>query len=131
MAFTDSNTASCTIAAKRAWANGFWPFAIAVFTAITFQSNTTSARAKTDPNNRVAVNMHIPRVLFLGAPCIHFISFLLILHRLSVSRNAVVGQKVVSRRSKRAGTALLRQIRLIYSLLGVCSIVLTSRNQYD
>src|ERR1700722_7723141 len=63
MAFTDSNTASCTIAAYRAWANGFWPSVTAVFTAITFQSNTTSAFATADPN-RVAINMHRPRTRF-------------------------------------------------------------------
>src|ERR1700722_10689415 len=73
MAFTDSNTASCTIAAYRAWANGFWPFMTAVFTAITFQSNTTSAFATADPN-RVAINMHSPRTRFFVSPCTIFIA---------------------------------------------------------
>src|ERR1700721_542002 len=72
MAFKDSNTASCTIAAYRAWANGFWPSATAVFTAITFQSNTTSAFATADPN-RVAINMHRPRNRFFVSPYIFFI----------------------------------------------------------
>ena len=45
MELTASNTASCTIAAYRAWANGFWLFATAVLTAIAFQSKTTSALA--------------------------------------------------------------------------------------
>src|SRR6185312_4434242 len=71
-AFTDSNTASCTIAADRAWANGFCLFATAVFTAIAFQSNTTSAFAMADPNNRVATNMHTPRVLLMP-PYVFFI----------------------------------------------------------
>src|SRR3984885_5564026 len=72
MAFTDSNTASCTIAAYRAWANGFWRFVTAVFTAITFQSNTASAFAKADPN-RVAINMHSPRTRLFVSPWIFFI----------------------------------------------------------
>src|ERR1700722_17264202 len=86
MGFTDSNTASCTIAADRAWANGLWPFATAVFTAITFQSNTTSALETAD-NNRAAINVHSPRILFFVPPCILFIFivFLLIPHWLSVS----------------------------------------------
>src|SRR6202020_765931 len=72
MAFTDSNTASCTIAAYLAWANGFWLFATAVFTAIAFQSNTASAFATAAPN-RAASNMHTPRIRFFGSPCIIFI----------------------------------------------------------
>jgi hypothetical protein len=43
MAFTASNTAVCVIAAKRAWANGFWP--PIVVNIIAFQSKTTSAFA--------------------------------------------------------------------------------------
>jgi hypothetical protein len=42
--FTASNTASCTIAISRAWANGLRP-AVTVRAAIAFQSRTTSARA--------------------------------------------------------------------------------------
>ena len=45
MELTASKTASCTIAPYRAWANGFWPFAMAVLTAISFQSRTASAFA--------------------------------------------------------------------------------------
>src|SRR5664279_1398860 len=52
MALTASKTASCTIAAYRAWANGFAPFAIAVSTAMAFQSRTTSALASADANKR-------------------------------------------------------------------------------
>src|ERR1700732_4757121 len=77
MAFTDSKTASCTIAADRARANGSWPFATAVFTAISFQSKTTSAFATADPNNRVAIKMYRLRVLSFVSPCILFIRFLL------------------------------------------------------
>src|SRR5215470_4802505 len=43
MALTASNTASCTIAPYRAWANGFCLFATNVSTASAFQSVTTSA----------------------------------------------------------------------------------------
>src|SRR5580704_16000013 len=73
MALTASKTASCTIAAFRAWANGLWPFAIAVFTAIRFQSRTASAFATAGPNSRVANNMHTPKVLLVASPCILFI----------------------------------------------------------
>ena len=64
MALTASKTATCTIAAVRAWANGFWPFATALSTAIAFQSRTGSAFATAGPNSRVAINMHRPKVLF-------------------------------------------------------------------
>src|ERR1700733_1201581 len=70
MALTASKTASWTIAADRAWANGFWPFATLVFTAIRFQSRTASAFATAGPNSRVAINMHTPKVLFVASPCI-------------------------------------------------------------
>src|ERR1700693_699671 len=73
MAFTDSNTASCTMVAVRAWAKGFWPFAIAVFTAIAFHSNTTSAFARADPNTKVAISRHSPRVLCFVPLCVFFI----------------------------------------------------------
>ena len=43
IALTASNTAVWVIAAKRAWANGFWP--PIVFNMIAFQSKTTSALA--------------------------------------------------------------------------------------
>src|ERR1700733_5228076 len=72
MAFTDSNTASCTIAAYRARAKAFWLCVTAVFTAITFQSNTTSALAPAD-NNRAAIKVHSPRILFFVPLYILFI----------------------------------------------------------
>jgi hypothetical protein len=60
-----------------------------VFTAITFQSNTASAFATADnntaDNNRAAINVHSPRILFFVPPFILFIVFLLIPHWLSVS----------------------------------------------
>src|SRR5580692_12852290 len=73
MVLTASKTASWTIAAYRAWANGLWPFAIAVFTAIRFQSRTASAFATVGPNSRVAINMHTPNVLFRALPFMLFI----------------------------------------------------------
>src|SRR5215470_8569315 len=76
-ALTASNTASCTIAASRAWANGFSWFATAVLTAIAFQSDTTSAVAIADPNNVVTINKNIglkvPCILLL---CVLFIAIL-------------------------------------------------------
>src|SRR6266403_3653513 len=75
MLLTASKTASCTIAAYRAWANGAWPLAMAVFTAIRFQSRTASAFATAGRNSRVAINMHRPKVLFVASPCILFIVF--------------------------------------------------------
>src|SRR5579864_2068314 len=66
MELTASNTASCTIAANRAWAKGFCLFATAVLTAIAFQSKTTSALAAAQPNKALTVNTHKnPRVTAL------------------------------------------------------------------
>src|ERR1700679_2990519 len=73
MVLTASKTASWTIAAYRAWAYGLWPFVIAVFTAIRFQSRTASAFATAAPNSRAAINMHTPKVLFVALPFILFI----------------------------------------------------------
>src|SRR5215469_16029048 len=56
MALTASNTATCTIAPYRAWANGFCLFATNVSTAIAFQSNATSALATADASNRLTIN---------------------------------------------------------------------------
>ncbi len=73
----------CTISAYRAWANGPWPFVVAV-SAITFQSNTALAFATADPN-RVAINVIVRGP---GSLCRHAsfsLCFLLILHWLSVS----------------------------------------------
>src|SRR6516164_9449487 len=71
MVLTASNTASCTMAAYRAWANGFWWFVTAVFTAIVFQSKTTSALAVADPNKTLTINtLKSPRVT--GLPYIFF-----------------------------------------------------------
>jgi hypothetical protein len=49
---------------------------IAVFTAITFQSNTTSAFAAVDPNNSVTINPHtIPKIFLMGVPSMLFMVF--------------------------------------------------------
>src|SRR5215469_10890486 len=71
MLLTASKTASCTIATYRAWPKG--PLGAVVFTAIRFQSRTASAFATAGPNNRVAINMHRPRVHFVVSPDILFI----------------------------------------------------------
>jgi hypothetical protein len=73
MELTASKTASCTMAAYRAWAIGVWPFATAVSTAIAFQSRTASAFATAAPNSKVAINMHKQEVLFPARPRILFI----------------------------------------------------------
>src|ERR1700730_8232737 len=75
MALTASKTASCTIAAYRAWANGLWPFAMLVFTAIRFQSRTASAFATAGWNSRLASNMHTPKILFFALPLTFFTEF--------------------------------------------------------
>src|SRR5271157_1432955 len=75
IALTASNTASCTMAAYRAWANGFWWLATAVFTAIVFQSKTTSALAAADPNKTLTINTlksqrvtGLPYIVFIVSP---------------------------------------------------------------
>src|SRR5258708_9129327 len=69
---TASNTGSCTMAAYRAWAKGFWWLATAVLTAIMFQSTTASALAAADPNQTLTINtLKSPR--FTGFPYIFFI----------------------------------------------------------
>src|SRR6266581_6212573 len=69
---TASNTASCTMAAYRAWAKGFWWLATAVLTAIMFQSKTASALAAADPNQTLTINTLKSR-RFTGFPYIFFI----------------------------------------------------------
>src|SRR5258707_13044684 len=71
MALTASKTASCTIATYRAWPNG--PLGAVVFTAIRFQSRTTSAIATAGRNSRVAIKMHRPKFLFVASPGLFFI----------------------------------------------------------
>ena len=62
-AFTASNTASCTIAAKRAWANGLagpGPVSI-VFTAMSFHCRTTSgelAATRLDVASELNITAH-------------------------------------------------------------------------
>src|SRR5260221_4305296 len=69
---TASNTASCTMAAYRAWAKGFWWLATAVLTAIVFQSKTASALAGADPNQTLIMNT-LKSTRFTGFPYIFFI----------------------------------------------------------
>src|SRR5215469_17951573 len=72
IALTASKTATCAIAAKRAVAKGFWPFAAIVLSAIAFQSRTTSAWTATATNNTIAVvrrsflREFMPILLFRG-----------------------------------------------------------------
>src|SRR5258708_22220723 len=69
---TASNTASCTMAAYRAWAKGFWWLATAVLAVIMFQSKTASGLAAADTNQTVTINtLKGPR--FIGFPDILFI----------------------------------------------------------
>src|ERR1700739_3756343 len=69
---TASNTASCTMAAYRAWAKGFCWLATAVLTAITFQSKTASVFAAADPNQTLTINT-LKSLRFTGFPNIFFI----------------------------------------------------------
>src|SRR5207247_4868057 len=83
MALTASKTASCTMAAYRAWANGFCLLATAVLTAIVFQSETTSAFAAAEPTKRITINT-LKSLKVTGLPYIFFIAFLRV-HALCVS----------------------------------------------
>jgi hypothetical protein len=61
------------MAAYRAWANGFWWFATAVFTAIVFQSKTTSAlAAAAEPKKKLTINT-LKSLKVTGLPYIFFI----------------------------------------------------------
>ena len=64
MAFTDSNTASCTNAAHRAWANGFWPFVIAVLRHARPKDRLASRARKNMKTNHAGIKIAIVRFGF-------------------------------------------------------------------
>src|SRR5260370_35605612 len=72
---TASNTASCTLAAYRAWAKGFWWLATAVSTAIMFQSSTASAFAPPDPTQTLTIET-LKTPTLSGFPHIFFLDCL-------------------------------------------------------